>query len=208
MSVDLSRLDDSSQRILAVASSIADQQLSRRITWRHILAGAMHQISALDAKLREVGISSESLLDDQKHVGDRELGGPRPEGNRLIPLSVEVASAIADSDGTAVSFIGNVVKASAEAIIRLTGSRQDFEHVLQIAGGLDSLQQREHTGEADIRVVSASPPIGKIVAIEPNGKPPASSSVQNATPLNQDRLACVLLGDGLGESVRSRYQFR
>ncbi|WP_426998910.1 hypothetical protein [Pseudarthrobacter sp. N5] len=173
MSVDLSRLDDSSRRILAVASSIADQQLSRRITWRHILAGAMHQIPALAAKLREIGISSESLLDDQEHVGDRELGGPRPEGNKSIPLSVEVSSAIADSDGTAASFVGNVVKASAEAIIRLTGSRQDFEHVLQISGGLDSLQQEEHTGEADIKVVRASPPIGKIIAIKPSGKPPS-----------------------------------
>lgn len=119
MSDDLSRLDDSARRILAVACSNADQQLSRCITWRHILAGAMHQIPALAAKLREMGISGESLLDDQKHVGDRELGGPRPEGSEFIPLGVEVASAVADSDATALSFVCNVVKASAEAIIRL-----------------------------------------------------------------------------------------
>jgi hypothetical protein len=163
MSVDFSMLDNSARRILAVASSIADQQLSRRITWRHVLAGAIDVMPALDAKLREIGISRESLLADQKHVGDRELGGPRPEGNKSFPLSVEVASAIADSDGTAGSFVCNVVKASAEGIIRLTGSRQDFEHILQ----------REPEGEADVKVVSASRPIGKIVGIKPGRNPPS-----------------------------------
>ena len=172
MSVDLSKLDSRARRILADASSIADQQLSRSISWRHILAGTMNQIPALDARLRDIGISGESLRADQEQVGDREMGGPRPEAEVSIPLGVEVVSAIADSDGTAASFVCNVVKESAEAIIRLTGSRQDFARVLQTVCDLDSLQQGEHTGEADIKVVRASPPIGKIIAIKPNGKPP------------------------------------
>ncbi len=87
MSVDRSRLD-SARRILAVASYIADQQLSRCITWRHILAGAIDPMPALDAKLREIGISGESLQADQKHVGDRELGGPGPAASESIPLRV------------------------------------------------------------------------------------------------------------------------
>lgn len=173
MSVDFSSLDDSARRILAVASSIADQQLSRSITWRHILAGALDLIPALDAKLREIGISRESLLNDQKHVGDRELGGPRPEGNKSIPLSDEVASAIADSNGTASSFVCNVVKAKAEAIIRLTGGRQEFEHILQVTCGLDSWQLREPEGEAGVKVVSHARPIGKIVGIKPSRNPPS-----------------------------------
>ena len=165
VSADLSQLDDSARRILAVASSIADQQMAPRISWRHVLAGAMYLAPAFEAGLRALSVSRESVLGNPIQLVGEPAEVLRIGTSTPMPLSAEVASAIANSDGTAGSLVRKTLSGSRDEVIRLVGTARRFAHVLQTLRDLDSWVEEQQRANRQFEARTDSRPVGEVVVL-------------------------------------------